>query len=130
MRVVFEDYWQEVRAGMAQTGESLPPHDLELFLAEMNERGVDELRVCLRWLHLFNVEAAGGSLPAFEGFAHKPYVHFGTYLLITARTPDGIVFEYRQRLYPEDGDPGDCLQECQARLTDAGFRVRAGRWQS
>ena len=30
-------------------------------------------------------------------------MHFGTYLLATAHYPDGLLFEYRQRHYPEDG---------------------------
>lgn len=129
MRVVFEDYWQELRAGMEQMGARLPSADLDLFISEMQERGVAEVRLALRWMHVLNVEAAGGALPASEAFSGKPFVHYGTYLLITAHTEDGTVFEYRQRHYPEQGQPHGLLEAMSSHLTEAGFRVLGGRWQ-
>lgn len=129
MRVVFEDYWQELREGMEQMGKPLPPPDLQLFIAELCERGVSEVRLCARWLHVMNVEAAGGALPANEAFARKPFVQLGTYILATARTPSGEVFEYRERHYPEQGEPHELLARIRAQLEEAGLRVLGGRLQ-
>ncbi|MBI3948347.1 MAG: hypothetical protein HY321_20700 [Armatimonadetes bacterium] len=130
MRVVFEDYWQELREAMEQSGSSLPPADLEVLIGELQERGVTEVRLALRWLHVLNVEAAGGALPASDAFAHRPLLHFGTYALITARAPEGILFEFRQRHYPEQGQPLALYEDLRERLEKAGFRVLGGRWQA
>ncbi len=129
MRVVFQEYWEHIREGMEQAGVPLPPHDLDAFLDEMKERGVGEVRLCLRWLHILDVEAAGGNLPASDAFARSPFLQYGTYALITTRTPDGTVFEYRQRHLPEDGQPFEFLAALRERLEAAGLRVLSGRWQ-
>lgn len=129
MRVVFEDYWRDLREGMEREGIPLPPPDLEAFIGELREQGVAEVRLCMRWLHVLNVEASGSSLPALDALARSPYMHFGTYLLATARTSDGLLFEYRQRHYPEDGQPHELLEQVRSRLEEAGFRVLNGRWQ-
>lgn len=129
MRVVFEDYWQELREVMEKSGLSLPPADLDVFLDELKERGVTEVRLALRWLYVSNVEAPSGALPSSDAFSQKPLLEFGTYALITAQTPDGLVFEYRHRHYPEQGQPETLYKRLQARLEEAGFRVRGGRWQ-
>ena len=52
----------------------------------------------MRWLHVLNAKHRA-ALPASMRWRGL-YMHFGTYLLATARTPDGILFEYRQRLTP------------------------------
>ena len=129
MRVVFEEYWQHLRQGMEEMGVTVPPHDLDAFVGEMRERGVAEVRLCLRWLHVLNVEAVGGALPAGDALSHSPFMQYGTYALVTARDPEGTVYEYRQRLYPEDGQAHDFVETLRARLADAGFHIRAGRWQ-
>ncbi len=129
MRVVFEEYWKDVREGLEQMGARLPPPDLDAFAAELSERGVSEVRLCARWLHVLDVEAAGGTLPGTDALTRSPYMHFGTYVLVTACSPEGVVYEYRQRHYPEDGQPYDLLAKIRSRLEAAGFRVLGGRWQ-
>lgn len=129
MRVVFEEYWKGVREGLEQMGTTLPPPDLDAFIAELQERGVSEVRLCARWMHVLDVEAPGGTLPGTDALTRSPYMHFGTYILVTAQTPEGTVFEYRQRHYPEDGQPHEVLESLRSRLAGAGFRVLSGRWQ-
>ena len=130
MRVVFEDYWRDLREGMEREGIPLPPPDLEAFIGELREQGVAEVRLCMRWLHVLNVEASGSSLPALDALARAPTCTLAPTSWLPRVPSDGLLFEYRQRHYPEDGQPHELLEQVRSRLEEAGLRVLNGRWQA